>query len=136
VGKTLARPLAEVPRRVLALAAIEEAEPDRGLVRHRQQRLQQPERRVVSPVEILEDKAQRGLLGQAVDEVREHLERLVLKALPVQVADALGGVRLEGQAKQTRDERVGIARGLAENTRQLGLEIEPDTGLRRRGADA
>ncbi len=122
---------------MLALGAVDEEERDRRLVGHAEDRLEQLERRFVGPVEILEDQAERLLVGELADELEEDLERAGLDALAVQLPDRLRRLGLERQADEVGDERIGVVRLLpAEEVRQLGLQLEPDAGLGRRGADA
>ena len=89
----LARALAEPPRAVLALGAVEEEERDRRLVGDAEHRLEQLERRLVGPVQVLEDEAERLLVGELADELVEDLERPRLDALAVELADRAPGPR-------------------------------------------
>ena len=137
VRVALARALAQPPRAVVALGAVEEEERDRRLVGDPEDRLDQLERRLVGPVEVLEDEAERLLVGELADELEEDLERPRLDALPVQLPD--GGLRLglEREPDEVRQERVcllGLV--LAEHVRELGLQLEADARLRGGGADA
>ena len=137
VRVALPRELAEPPGAVLPLGAVDEEERDRGLVGHAEDRLEQLDRRFVGPVEILEDQAERLLVGELADELEEDLERAGLDALAVQLPDRLRRLGLERQADEVGDERIGVVRLLApEEVRQLGLELEAHAGLGRRGADA
>jgi hypothetical protein len=74
VRVTLARSLAESPRAVVALGPVEEEEGDGGLVRDAEERLEQLQRRLVGPVEVLEDETERLLVRQPADELVERLE--------------------------------------------------------------
>src|SRR5439155_18725016 len=132
----LARPLAEAPGAVLPLGPVQEEERDGGLLGHAQRLLEQLEGRLVRPVEILEDEAERPLVGEPAHELREDVEGLTLDALPVQLTDALGGVGLQRDPEEAREEWVDVVRVPAEEVRELGLEIEADAGLGRRRAHA
>ena len=88
-------------------------------------------------MQVLEDQAQRLLVGELADELEEDLERPRLDALAVELPDCLRRLGLEREADEVGDERVGLVRLLpAEEVGQLGLQLEPDAGLRGRGADA
>ena len=132
----LARALAEAPGAVLALGAVEEDEPDGRLLGHAQRLLEQLERRLVRPVEILEDDAERLLLGEPVEQLREDLDRLVLDALAVQLADLLRLVGLEREPQEVGEERVGVVGLLPEDLGELRLQLETHARLGRRRADA
>ena len=137
VRVALARALAQPPRTVLALGAVEEEERDGGLVRDAEEGLEQFERRLVGPVEVLEDEAERLLVGELVDELREDFERPRLDALSVQLADGALGLGLEGHPDEAREERVRLLGFVfAQQVGELGLQLQADARLRRRRAHA
>ncbi len=128
--------LAKAPHAVLALGAVEEEERHRRLLRHAQERLDQLEGRLVGPVQVLEDEADGLLLGELADELVEGFEGGGLDALAVQLADALRGIGLQREVQEVGEERVDLLGLLAEELGELGLELQPDARLGRRGADA
>ena len=126
--------LAEVPGRMLALGPVQEDEAHRRFLGDREDGLEQLDRRLVGPVEILEDDAQRPLGCESAEELGEGLEGLVLDTLPVQLSDPLGGFRLEREADQAGEERVDLV-GVVEELGQLGLQLQADPCLGCGGAD-
>ena len=122
---------------MVALGAVEEEEGDGGLVGDPEHGLDQLERRLVRPVEVFEDEAERLLLGELADELEEHLERPRLDALPVQLADGRLRLGLEREADEAREEGIGLlGLVLAEHVRELGLQLQAHAGFRGGGADA
>jgi hypothetical protein len=120
---------------VLPLRAREEEERHRLLLGHAEEGFEQLERGLVRPVEVLEDEAERLLLGQLADELVEDLERTRLDRLSVELADALRGIRLEREAEDAGEEGIGLLGVVAEQVRELGLELEAHARLGCRGTD-
>ena len=130
VGIALTCPFAETPRRVLALAAVQEEERDRRFLGHAEKALEQLERRLVGRMQILEDETKRHVLRELAGPLEEELERPVLNALAVELAQPLRCIGLEREAEEAGKERVRLVGVLgAEELRQLGPELEANTGL-------
>ncbi len=127
--------LAQPPGRLVAIGAVDQHEAELHFLGQREQVLHQLERERVGPLQVVDDDAQRALLGEAPHDLRHGGERLLLHGLAAQLAQGGVGLGLERLAEQAREERIGrfrIARELAER----GLQLEPDARLRRIDADA
>ena len=80
-------------------------------------------------MQILENETQGLFLGELADELIEDLESARLDRLAVELADPLGGVGLEGQPEEAGEERISLLGVLAEEVRELSLQLETDAGL-------
>src|SRR6266540_740978 len=89
----------ELPRRVIRVAAMDEHESDRGLLGRGKELVEQRERRLVRPMEILEHQTQRVLARKRADEQVEPVERLAADGVGCEVADPLFLPRLEREAE-------------------------------------
>jgi hypothetical protein len=131
----LSRPLAQTPRSVLPLGPVEEEKRHGGDLGHAEELLEELERGLICPVQVLEDEAERLLVGEAPDELVEDLEGAHLDRLAVQLPQSLRRVRLEREPEESGEERIGLVRVLpSEEVRELGFELEPDAGFRSGGA--
>src|SRR5207247_2122749 len=95
VREALPRELPELPRPVFALAAVEQDKPDGFLVHEREQLLEQLERRLVRPVQVLQQDAERALTRKCGEKVVDGLDRLALDAVARELAELLREIRLE-----------------------------------------
>ena len=98
----------ELPGGVIGVAAMDEQEAERGLLGRGKQLVEQRERRLVRPVEILEHQAQRSFSCERADELVEPVERLVLDRVACEIADPLLLLRFEHQAEQAGEEGIGL----------------------------
>ena len=130
----LAGALTEVPGAMLALGPVQEEEAHRRFLGDGKDGLEQLDRRLVGPVEILQDEAERALGCEAAEQLGKSLEGLVLDAFPVQLSNPLGRLRLEREADQAREERVDLL-GVVEELGELCLELQAHPRLRGRGSD-
>ena len=109
----------ELPGGVFGVAAMDEHEADRGLLGRGKQLVEQRERRLVRPVEILEHETQRALSRERVDELVEPVERLVLDGVGREVAHPLLLLRLERQAEQGGEQGIGLVCLVGERAGEL-----------------
>ena len=127
--------LAQPPRRLVAIGAVDEYEAELHLLGQPEQILDQLERERVRPLQVVEDDAERVLLGEAAHDRPDGGERLLLDGLAAELAQLRLRLGLEREAEQAGEERVGRLRAVAE-TAERGLQLQPDAGLRRVDADA
>src|SRR5262249_38232942 len=80
----------QVPGAVITLAAVQEQQYDRLLVHDLDEVGEQVERRLVRPVEILRDDADRLLLRERGDDTRDAVDGLLLDAVARHVVELLG----------------------------------------------
>ena len=133
---TLPRPFAQPPGSVVSFTAVEQYEAERSFLGRRQQLLDQLERRVVGPVQVVEYETKRPIQREPAAELGEELERLALDCLSAGLAKALAGVRLQLEPEQAAEKgirRIGV---VAEESPELGLELESRARLRGVSADA
>ena len=97
---------------------MDEQEADRRLLGRGQQLVEQRERRLVRPVQILEHQAERAFSCERADELVEPVERLVLDRVAREIADPLLLLRLEREAEQAGEERIGLVCLVAERARR------------------
>ena len=81
VRKVARGEIPDSPGRMVPLDAHHEDEQHAGVLRHRQQALDELQRRRIGPVEILEDEQHGSVFGQPSDERRDDFERPVLQRL-------------------------------------------------------
>src|SRR5918995_3605293 len=122
---------------MLALSAVEQEQRDGRLLRHTQEVLEELEGRFVRSMEVLEGKAERHLVGETAGPLIEELERPVLNALAVELAQPLRCVRLEREPEDAGEKRIGLFGVLgAEQMCQLSFQLQPNARLGCRGTDA
>ena len=115
--------LAQAPGAVLALASVQEHQTD-GCLLGRGEQFEQFERRVVSPVQIVEHEAERLLAREVAAQLGNVLEGLALDALSARLPQERDRVRLELDAEQVADERICVLCLGAEEPGELGLQLE------------
>ncbi len=98
---------------------MDEHEADRSLLGCGKQLVEQRERRLVRPVEILEHETQRALSRKRIDELVEPVEHLVLDGVAREVADPLPLLRLEHQAEQGGQQGIGLVCLVGERAGEL-----------------
>ena len=108
---------------------MDEQEGDRGLLGRGKQLVEQRERGLVRPVEILEHETQRALSRERADELVEPVERLVLDGVAREIAQPLLLLRLERQAEQGGEEGIGLLCLVAERAGELRPQLEADARL-------
>ena len=114
---------------MIGVTAMDEQEAERGLLGRGEQLVEQRERRLVRPVEILEYQAQRSFSCERADELVEPVERLVSDRVACEIADPLLLLRLEHEAEEAGEEGIGLVCLVGERARELRPELEPDAGL-------
>ena len=131
----LAGALAEPPGRGVAVGAVEEDDAELRLLRQPEQLLQQLQRGVVRPLQVVDGEAQRPLVGEGAHHVAHGREGPRLHRLAAEVAQR--GARLVGErhAEQPRQERVGLV-DLAGQRAERRLQLQAHAGLGRVGGDA
>ncbi len=119
----------EVPGGVIGVASMDDQEPDGGLLGRGKQLLEQRERGLVGPVEILEHQAQRPFSRQGEDELVEPVERLLPDGVGGEVAHPLLLLRLEHHAEQGGEEGIGLVCLLSERAGELHSELQADASF-------
>ena len=122
--------LSERPRRQVALAAVEQDDPERLGLGELQQLLHRLESELVGPVQILEDDEERPLLGQPLHELGDHLEAAPVQGVAAQLMQLLDRARIGLlQAEEVGQERIALVAAGAEELVQGRLQVEPHPRL-------
>ena len=130
-----ARVLAQAPRRLVAIGAVDEDEPELHLLGQPEQVLDELERERVRPLQVVEDDAQRVGLGEAPHDRPHGGERLLLDGLAAQLAQLRLRLGLEREPEQAGEERIRRLGARAEAA-ERSLQLQPQTRLRGIDADA
>ena len=130
VGEERAGALAEPPRGLVALGAVDEHEPELHLIGQGEQVLDELDRQRVRPLEVVDHDAERPRVGEPVHDGAHRRERLLLDGLASELSERRVGLRLEWQREQAREERVGEVGAVGEAAERR-LELEPHACLRR-----
>ncbi len=128
VRVALSRELAELPGPVFPLAPVEEHECDRIVVRDRKQFLEELEGRLVCPVQVFQDEAERLIARKCGNELVEGLERLALNAVAGELADLLGKIRLERNSQERGEEGISVLSVVVQPC-ERGLQLETSARL-------
>ena len=135
VRVALAGALADPPRAGVAVGPVEEGDPDRVALGQVEQLLDQVERRLVGPVQVLEHEQHRPLARERAHEILDRVDAAPVHRLAAQLAQAGGGLGVGREAEQAGQERVDVV-GVVEERLDGRLQVEPDARLARRGARA
>ena len=122
--------LSKRPRGQVALAAVEQGDPERLGLGELQQLLHRLEGELVGPVQILEDDDQRPVLGEPLHEFGDHLEAAPVQGVTAQLMQLLDRARVRLlQAEEVRQEGVALVAARAEELVQGRLQVEPHPRL-------
>ena len=130
------RVLAQRPGRVVALGSQGEHEEHRRRLREPEQLLQQEHRRRVRPVQVLDREHERPVLGEALEELPDDLERPPLQGLRRQLGGPRRGLPLEREVEQRAEIGVELGGRGAEELLEAAAEAEPHAQLGLVGAGA
>jgi hypothetical protein len=121
---------------VLTLAAIEQHQCRCLPVGEPEQLLDELQRRLVRPVQILEEEAEGVLARERLEERRHGLERLPLHGVTAQAAEPLVVRSLEAEPEQRGEKRIHGLGLPVERGGQRGLQLEPQPALGLGGPEA
>ena len=122
--------LADAPRRVIALVALDDDEQHGCALADREQALDELHGRHVGPVEVVEEDDERAVLSERREELLDDLERPVLQRLRREVREARRDLGLGVEAEERAQIRVDLELALAEEIGDGAPEADAHPELR------